>query len=149
MDARGSATLALDMTAGMLELERVTVFGALNAHRLYASEALVTGHVEVTDNQAGCFRFSAAPAGSRLPRPYRSHVLKRVRGPLRLARVRQPGLRPPRGRGAGRASPRRRERLRDGRVQRAHATPSSSTALRTKVDEYLPFGLIPLFIKET
>jgi hypothetical protein len=148
VDVRGSANLALDMTAGMLELERVTVFGALNAHRLYASEALVTGHVEVTDNQAGCFRFSAAPDGSRLPRPYRSHVLKEYTALFESRVFGRPGY-AHLATSAPDALLRGAENGSEMGALSALMDPIKLDSLRTKVDEYLPFGLIPLFIKET
>jgi hypothetical protein len=147
VDVRASGTVALAMPDGMLELERVTVFGGVGVQRLYASEALVTGAVDVTDNQAGCFRFSAAPAGSRLPRPYRSHELQdsthlfesRVFGRPGYARLA--------------AAPEALERgAENGSEIGAFSSlmdPIKLDSLRTKVDEYLPFGLIPLFIKET
>ena len=52
----------------MTTLLRTTVFGELAVERLYASEALITEHVEVVDTQTGCFRFTRRPqaAGCRI-----------------------------------------------------------------------------------
>jgi hypothetical protein len=65
-------------------LERTTVLGDVVVNRLDATEALIDGVVRVTDNQHGCFRFSATIAPSlvptkpgyngRLPRQYESHL---------------------------------------------------------------------------
>ena len=54
-------------------LDRTTVFGDLITGRLDASDVLVDGRVRVEDAQSGCFRFSAAAAGQRVPHPYESH----------------------------------------------------------------------------
>jgi hypothetical protein len=50
---------AIETELGQVELQRVTVFGDVTVNRLFASEALIQGLVKVTDNQHGCFRFSA------------------------------------------------------------------------------------------
>ena len=67
-------TPAVDINSGFVEMEFVTVFGKLKAHRLYASGIIITDVTNVTDTQTGCFRFSAAPAPpvSRIPKPYES-----------------------------------------------------------------------------
>jgi hypothetical protein len=61
---------ALDIGTGTTEMARVTIFGRIDVLRLYATDCLVAGVVDVTDTQDGCFRFSAAGPGSRLPHPY-------------------------------------------------------------------------------
>ena len=54
-----TAVPAIASRIAAVELRRVTVFGDVVVDRLYASEALIQGVVRVTDNQNGCFRFSA------------------------------------------------------------------------------------------
>jgi hypothetical protein len=66
------APAALALAQGTLELARTTVMGATFAHRLSASDSLFSGFTAIEDTQDGCFRFSAAPTGSRVPRQYRS-----------------------------------------------------------------------------
>ncbi|SCX79777.1 hypothetical protein [Nitrosospira sp. Nsp13] len=66
-------TPALLLRNAQLSLDNATVFGNLVAGRLIASQVLVDGQVLVEDGQSGCFRFSAASAGGRVPHPYESH----------------------------------------------------------------------------
>src|SRR5262249_56300166 len=81
---------ALAFTPGNVVLRRVTVLGGLDVERLDASEALITELVDVTDTQNGCFRFSAAPAGSRLPKADCSPTLVDAPSLLTSRRFRQP-----------------------------------------------------------
>ena len=68
------AEFAIKAQLGDVHLSRVTVFGEVKVNRLFATETLVDDTVNVTDNQNGCFRFSAAPNGSKLPPQFESHV---------------------------------------------------------------------------
>ena len=54
-------------------LDRCTLFGDLVSGGLDASEVLVDGQVRIEDAQNGCFRFSAAGRGGRVPHAYESH----------------------------------------------------------------------------
>ena len=67
---------AIRLPLGQLVIERSTVFGAVECNRIDATETLVAGTVTVTDNQHGCFRFSAAAADGpyRLPAQFESHL---------------------------------------------------------------------------
>jgi hypothetical protein len=138
---------ALAFTLGDTVLRRCTVLGTLDVERLDASEALITGLVDVTDTQRGCFRFSAAPPGSRLPHPYRSFELADPRiftsttfgdpGYTQLAEAAPVEV----ARGAE-----------DGSEMGAWSHllgPIKLDSLVRKVEEYLPFGLIPCFIRRT
>ena len=49
------------------------MFGDIVTGRIDASELLVEGRVLAEDQQTGCFRFSAALTGGRVPHPYQSH----------------------------------------------------------------------------
>lgn len=142
----GVAAIALE--AGELILERVTVLGALEAHRLWATEALITGVAEVNDEQHGCFRFGAAPAGSRLPHPYESHVLEDRAHIFTSRRFGDPGY--------AQLSETAPESLRRGAENGSEIgaygklmNPVGLDGLRAKIDEYLPFGRIAVAIRET
>jgi hypothetical protein len=138
---------AIALTPGTVTLRRTTVLGAVDVERLDASEALITELVDVTDTQAGCFRFSSAPPGSRLPHPYRwvpwrgGPVFSSTRfgdaGYTWLAASAPSDLR----RGA--------ENGGEIGVWNAALVPIKEESLRRKVEEYLPFGLNPMLIRET
>lgn len=120
----------------------------MDVNRLWASETMVTGRVEVTDTQTGCFRFSAAPAGSRLPRPYEAHVLTDAAHIFTSRRFGQPGY--------GQLSQTAPEALTRGAENGSEIgafshllNPIKLDSLRAKIDEYMPFGLILIFIFET
>jgi hypothetical protein len=148
LDAAGSGQMALDLPQGEVEMNRVTVFGQMDVNRLWASETLVTGVVDVTDTQSGCFRFSAAPAISRLPRPYESHPLTDSAHIFTSRRFGHPGY--------GQLSQtapctltRGAENGSEIGVFSSLLNPIKHDSLRAKIDEYMPFGLIPIFIFET
>ena len=143
-----SATPALSLDSGIVEMERVTVFGQLVVHRLWASEALITGVAEVTDTQNGCFRFSAAPEGSRLPKPYESLMTTDSKHYFTSRQFGQPGY----GQLSQTAPEEIRRRAENGSEIGAFSAlinPIKLDSLRAKVEEYMPFGLIPIFILET
>jgi hypothetical protein len=148
LDASAPATgTAIALTPGTVTLRRSTILGAVDVERLDASEALITGAVDVTDTQIGCFRFSSAPPGSRLPHPYRwvpwsgGPVFASTRfgdpGYTWLAESAPDALR----RGA--------ENGGEIGVWNAALVPIKEASLLRKVEEYLPFGLAPMFIRET
>jgi hypothetical protein len=64
--------LAIDLSMGTLSLERVTVLGPSNAHRVYVSDSILDDKMTVEDTQHGCIRFSAVSLGSVTPSPYES-----------------------------------------------------------------------------
>jgi hypothetical protein len=147
VDAAPGGYPAIVCSPGTTVLRRVTVLGAVDVERLDASEALITGHVDVTDTQHGCFRFSAAPPGSRLPHPYEAFVLNDAnvftsvvfgqpayvqlaeRAPVELTRGAENGS--------------------EIGAWSSLLTPIKRDSLNRKVDEYLPFGLIPSVITRT
>jgi len=142
------ANPALDVPSGEVHMERVTIFGALKVHRLWASEALITGLATVTDTQNGCFRFGAALVGSRLPRRYESHLFAEFGlyftsqrfgdpGYAQLSQVAPPELQ----RGAENGS--------EIGAWSGLLNPIRLSSLQAKIDEYMPFGLIPIFVFET
>ena len=63
-------TIQYELSDTHVNLYRTTILGALKTNTLYASNSLITGKVDVVNNQDGCFRFSGAPQGSDLPKQY-------------------------------------------------------------------------------
>ena len=153
-----SSGRAIDMHSGMVEISRSTVLGEVSVHRLAASEVLffclpphsnATPKITVADNQSGCFRFSAAPQGSHLPQQYESYLYSNsYNGWFTSVRFGDPGycqlseIAPEQiSRGAENA-------LEIGAFNHL-INPVKLDDLKTKIEEYMPFGLIPIFINET
>ncbi len=140
---------AIDVKTGKTILNRSTILGSMDVHRLEASEAIITGLVHVNDTQNGCFRFSAAPALSWLPHPYESFLFqadanhwftsRRFGDPgyAQLSDTAPVNLM----RGAENGSE-------IGAFSR-QLNPIKYDGLKHKIDEYMPFGLIPIFINKT
>lgn len=148
IDATDSSQTALELTRGEVKLDRVTVFGKVDVNRLWASETLITGLVDVTDTQEGCFRFSAAPKQSRLPRPYEHYAVSDAHYIFTSRIFGQPGY--------GQLSKTAPAELHRGAENGSEIgafsklnNPIKSEGLQAKVEEYMPFGLIPCFIQET
>jgi hypothetical protein len=139
---------AIDAPSGEVEMLRTTVFGAIKVDRINASEALITGLANVTDTQNGCFRFSAALVKSRVPHPYESHFIRDTNHFFTSRIFGQPGYAQlsetaPMGLLTG---------AENGSEIGAFSSllnPIRLAGLRAKVDEFMPFGLIPVFIFET
>jgi len=145
-------TPALETGLGRVKLERVTVLGDVRVNRLYASEALIQGVVTVTDNQHGCFRFSAAndDPQTRLPQQYESHLFE----PLIpnhffvSRRFGDPGytqLSATAPESIGRGGENRSEIGAFNRLINS----IKRDDLNAKVNEFMPFGLIAQYINET
>jgi hypothetical protein len=135
-----------------VELHRVTVLGDVVVNRLYATEALIQGTVRVTDNQTGCFRFSATDAhpDRRLPPQFESHLLApTVPNHVFVSRrFGEPGY--------AQLGPTAPVEIRRGGENRSEIgvfnrrlLAIGQADLEAKVAEYLPFGLIAQFIRET
>lgn len=142
-------SLAVSIASGKTTILRATIFGAMEVHRLYASEVIATKPIDVLDTQNGCFRFSAAPDTSRIPRPYESFLFEsdnehwftsRSFGHYGYAQL---------------SDTVPTEIFRGGENGAEMGGFNSlinsikSDGLRAKVEEYMPFGLIPSFINIT
>ena len=140
---------AIDIKTGITHIERSTIFGSLVVHRLEASEALITGLVHVTDTQNGCFRFSAAKATSRVPHPFESVLFKEdTHHWFTSRRFGDPGY--------AQLSDTVPANIARGAENESEMgafskllNPIKFAGLKTKIDEYMPFGLIPIFINKT
>ncbi len=140
---------AIEIKTGRTDIHRSTIFGQANVHRLEASEALFTGIVNVTDTQNGCFRFSAAQAISRLPNPFESFLFKEDADHwFTSQRFGDPGYAQ-----LSDTVPNNIMRgAENGSEMGAFSNllnPIKFDGLKTKIDEYMPFGLIPIFINKT
>lgn len=139
---------AIDAPRSELDAARTTVIGRVDCARLVASELLAAGRVDVIDVERGCFRFSAALRGSRLPRPYESHALESTAGLFTSLRFGDPGytqlahdVTGPLARAA--------EDTSEIGAWSSLRTSIRFDGLRAKVDEYAPFGLVPFYVFDT
>lgn len=64
---------AIALRNASLAVTDTTIAGDVAIGRIDASGTLVVGRVEAEDQQTGCFRFSAALKGGRVPHPFESH----------------------------------------------------------------------------
>lgn len=147
-----TASPAIDTELGQVELQRVTVFGGVTVNRLFASEALIQGLVRVTDNQHGCFRFSATndDPQKRLPPQFEWHFFAPKIPNLFFVsrRLGDPGY--------AQLSETAPESIIRGAENRSEIGAFSSLLnpiklddLKAKVNEFMPFGLIGQYINET
>jgi hypothetical protein len=143
------AIKAIDIRQGKTDIERTTVFGEMTVHELYASEVLLTAMGTVKNTQEGCFRFSAAPRTSKLPRPYESFLFTNDSNHwFSSRRFGDPGY-AQLSDTAPVAIARGAENGSEMGAFSSLLNPIKFDGLRTKVDEYMPFGLIPIFINRT
>jgi hypothetical protein len=147
-----TASPAIETKLGQVELQRVTVFGDVTVNRLFASEALIQGRVEVTDNQHGCFRFSATndDPQKRLPPQFESRFLSPTI-PNHFFVSRRFG-----DPGYAQLSETAPESIIRGAENRSEIGVFSSLLnpiklddLKAKVTEFMPFGLIDQYVNET
>jgi hypothetical protein len=147
-----TASPAIETELGQVELERVTVFGDVTVNRLFASEALIQGLVKVTDNQHGCFRFSATNDNpqKRLPPQFESHFFAPAI-PNHFFTSRRFG-----DPGYVQLSETAPDSIIRGAENRSEIgafssllTPIKMDDLKAKVNEFMPFSLIAQYINET
>ncbi len=143
VDPGDEASFALDALRVTVDAARTTVAGAVRCQRLWSTDSLFLREVRVSDTQSGCFRFSAAPAGSRLPHPYESATTPAT-NLFTTGLFPMPGYRqlllsadPAIGRGAENGS--------EMGAYSAELAPISFDSLQAKVAEYLPIGRLPIY----
>ena len=143
---------AIRTSLGEIEMDRTTVFGAIETNRLFASNSLIQGLIQVTDNQNGCFRFSATndDPSARLPQQYESHLFA-PRVPTHYFVSRRFG-----DAGFAQLSHIAPEVIRRGAENRSEMGAFNHELeaikrddLNAKFDEFMPFGLIAQSINET
>jgi hypothetical protein len=71
VDAGAATSTAIGAARTRLEITRSTVVGRTDVRELEAGESIFTGRVDTAQTQAGCVRFSFVPFGSRTPRRHR------------------------------------------------------------------------------
>ena len=143
------AVKAIEIKTGRSHVDRSTILGQVAVHRLDASEALITGLVHVTDTQNGCFRFSAATSISRLPHPFESFLFKEDTNHwFTSRRFGDPGY----AQLSDTVPANIMRGAENGSEMGAFSdqlNPIKFDGLKNKIDEYMPFGLIPIFINKT
>lgn len=150
---------AVELPSTDLKLERVTVLQsnedvvAIKVNKLYATEALITGIADVANTQAGCFRFSAVTPGTpiqptRVPRQYQSHLINDVAYFFTSTRFGDAGY-SQLSESAPEMILRGAENGSEIGVFSSLINPIKRDGLLVKIEEYMPFGLIPVFIFET
>jgi hypothetical protein len=151
------APAACAVADAAVHLTRVTVLGRVIAHRLHATDTILNGFAVADDTEDGCVRYSAALAGSRLPRQYNSVQLSRGAALFTSTAFGQPGY----GQLLDTAdkaiiSPAPGVTLLAGSscgaqmgAFPAQIVPVKEHALRVKYSEYLPLGLVPVIVHVT
>jgi hypothetical protein len=149
----------LAFTNGAVHLNRCTLLGGANVHRLEASECILNDVVHVENPQQGCVRFSAWAKGSVLPRRYESVEIP-PNSPLFTSRVfGHPGYAQLQQgadaailsyTGGGIATI--LAGAEDGSEMGVFASEKNAIkerSLRLKYEEYMPLGLVPVIIYVT
>jgi hypothetical protein len=159
VDGLQSPVPAIAVPAGRVTLHRVTVLGEIAVEWLDASEVLITEYAAVTNTQEGCFRFSAvrerrdpkvdpATPHSRVPHPYESHFVKDFAGVFTSQIFGDPGYLQ-----LAESAPVFLRRGAENRSEigafSALLNPIKFDSLEAKVEEFAPFGLLPVYIFET
>lgn len=149
----------LTFTNGDVHLNRCTLLGGANVHRLEASECILNDLVQVENPQQGCVRFSAWTRKSVLPRTYESVEIPPAY-PLFTSQVfGHPGYAQLQlgadaailsHTGGGIATI--LEGAEDGSEMGVFAREKNAIkerSLRLKYEEYMPLGLVPVIIYVT
>ena len=158
VDGQRSAAPVISVPAGKVTMRRVTVFGEVVVEWLDASEALIAGFTNVTNTQEGCFRFGAViehqdplnplSPHSRVPHPYESYFVNNFDGTFTSRLFGQPGYAQ-----LSESAPlflhRGAENGSEIGAFSSLLNPIKLDSLRAKVDEFAPFGLLPVYVFET
>lgn len=153
VDARQIGASGIAAPRSALQMARCTVIGAaisalaLDVEKLSATDTLVAARADVSDLQSGCFRFSARGPGSRVPYPYASHTVDDLQRLFASRRFGDPAY--------ATLAPLAPAALRTGSEEGSEIGafcgergPIKFDSLRTKVEEYMPFGRLPAYIME-
>lgn len=154
VDAQQAGSSGIVVVRAHMTMERCTVIAkdiaslCLHVERIDATDSLVAGQVDITDLQAGCFRFSVRGPSSRVPHPYRSVLLDDGRALFASRRFGDPeyaalSLRAPATVATG------SEEACEMGAYCAARRPIRFDGLRAKVEEYMPFGRLPAYIEES
>jgi hypothetical protein len=153
VDASRPGAVGLIAPRSSVTMARCTVIGsaigalALHVEKLDATDTLVAAQADVTDLQSGCFRFGARGPLSRVPHPYESVVVDDLERLFASRRFGDPEY--------ATLSPRAPGKLQSGSEEGseigafcAEIGPIKFQSLRTKVEEFMPFGRLPAYIRE-
>ena len=144
-----STTNVLELKNGTTEILRSTLLGKVELHRLWASNSIFDDQLRVEDTQAGCFRFSAAPQNARIPRPYESFLYPASNRSWFLSKT---FAQPTYAQLAEIAPFQILTGAENGAEMGAFhhlINPIKMRDLQAKIQEFMPFGLEPLFINRT
>lgn len=148
VQSRDPATLAIDLPASDIHLKRVTLIGDISGQCLWSTDSLLVGSADIANTQCGCFRFSAASEGSRLPRPYEHYWIPKQYSLHTSTRFGHPGFMQ-----LSEVAPveitRGAENSSEMGAFSSLLNPVRFDSLKAKVEEYMPFGLLPIYIIET
>ena len=158
VDGQESTAPVISVPAGKVTIRSVTVYGEVEVEWLDASETLITGFTNVTNTQEGCFRFSAVierqdplnplSPHSRVPHPYESYFVHDFDGTFTSRVFGQPGFAQ-----LSESAPLFLQRgAENGSEIGAFSSllnPIKLDSLHAKVDEFAPFGLLPVYVFET
>lgn len=146
--ARTSGHVAINLPTTYLQAIRSTVVAprltdtAIIIERIDAEAVLVAGLVVASDQQTGCFRFSAAADGSVLPHPYRSVSLSIGENIFASQRFGEPNY-------LQLSAVANKNLLTGGEngteigVYASAILPIKASSLVTKIEEFMPFGRVP------
>jgi hypothetical protein len=150
---------AFKMSLGLLQMQGCTVLGTGSVHRIQATDSLFDDQLTVVDDQSGCVRFSAWSTGSRLPRRYECVEISQ-QAPVFVSRKFGDPAYAQLTEGAdtmivnmgGDSGTSISQGAESGSEMGAFSKEQYSIkmrALQLKYQEYMPMGLVPVFINVT
>jgi len=153
VDASQAGSVGIIVPRANVSMARCTLIGSsinalvIHVEELDATDTLIAGRADVTNQQSGCFRFSARGPFSRVPHPFESIVIDDLERLFASRRFGDPEY--------ATLSPRAPDKLLSGSEEGseigafcAEIGPIKFQSLRTKVEEFMPFGRLPAYILE-
>ncbi|MFW2542783.1 hypothetical protein ACN2XU_09085 [Primorskyibacter sp. 2E107] len=145
-------SFAINARDSRLTMQRSTVVsGNIRVQELWISDSVIAGHTHARNLQTGCFRYSATQEPSHVPKPYRAHMLSASETGGTLFRSRRFG-----DPGYARLQVTAPEAVRRANSERnemgafaSHRSETRLSSLKQKIEEYAPFGLLPIYRFET